>query len=778
MKIVDDTKMKIGWFVNRIHPHPLSATFLVKGTFDLHHGGPATLSPKQENLNGDVPGENGDLDYASDFAWFKPKTDVLLSGTCHSRGGKPTPVSRVTFQVGNWSKQLVVVGNRVRQKKMLIFTTASDPEPFEKMKLSYGLSYGGEKYPLNPVGRGHRGGSGPLPNLVEPDQVMIAAESRPRPAGFGPISPAWAQRTHRPGTYGKRWEKERWPGFPADYDWTMQNAAPRDQQLPARLRGDEKLVFENLHPEHPVYETRLPGIRARWFIRETDSRFREVELDLDTLWVDMDAEKLILLWRGVVDIRNKRMPEILERFILAEPVDAPRKSLPEYSELLEKRIAEEAEALKFKPIRIRDASPSTPTLPDMSWRKAFDEKVDAARREMAKLLEEGDRKIDKAKKRVASIEGMPGWPVSPESTDPKSSYEKAIAVFQELKKKHPDSANLDPDFPSWEKMEKALSPKAPKAPVVPEPRVRPEPWTRERVEAHAKAGGRFDGEDLRDLDLSEISFEGGSFKRALLTGANLTRTVFTGADLTKAVLSGADLADAVLTGANLAGALLEKAKLSAARLTDARLEGASFSRAEMKGAILSRASGKLASFFEANLEESDFSGANLPSADFQGANLARATCVGARFENAMAGRASAPGINLEGASLAGFRATPGADFSNANLKKIVAPGSIWEEAILDGADLRESNLCATNFFRTSLERANLSLCDMKKARLNEARLTRADLLKTNLFQGDFAGAVLVETDFRGSNLFRAEFLDAKIEGCSFQNANLTGTKLA
>ena len=116
MKIIDDTKMKVGWFVNKIHPLPFSATFVVKGTFDLHPGGEATLSSKQENLNGDVPGPDGDLYYASDFALFKPKTDVLLSGTCYSRGGKPTPVSRVTFQVGNWSKQLVVIGNRTRQR--------------------------------------------------------------------------------------------------------------------------------------------------------------------------------------------------------------------------------------------------------------------------------------------------------------------------------------------------------------------------------------------------------------------------------------------------------------------------------------------------------------------------------------------------------------------------------------------------------------------------------------------------------------------------------------
>ncbi len=782
MKLINDTKMKIGWFVNKIHPYPLSSTFLVKGTFDLHPGGEATLSAKQENLNGDVPGPDGDLAYPSDFAWFKPRTDVLLSGTCYSRGGKPTPVSRVTFQVGQWSKQLVVIGNRTRQRKLKIFSTASEPEPFEKMKLSYARSYGGEKYRLNPIGRGHRDGDNPFPNLVEPDQVVTTHTSRPQPAGFGAIPPAWLQRTHGQGTYGNRWEKERWPGFPADYDWSMQNAAPYDQQLLSRLKGDEKLFFENMHPEHAIYETRLPGIRTRWFLKEElpkGPRFREIKLEPDTLWVDMDAEKLVLLWRGVADIRNKRMPEILEQFILTEPHDAPRRSLDDFAQRLEKRKAEEAEAREVPAPEIPEVVLPAVKAPDMSWRKSFDEKIAKMKAEMADLREFGKSKAEKFKQNISAKGGAAAIVDSPQKSDLQGAYKKATDTFEKMKKLMPQHKNRN--LPSWEKVQELMKPKKltpPQTPAPPEVDMEPEPWTRERCAAHAKAGGSFDGEDLRGLDLSEMGFEGLSFQNALLTKANLARSRFTEADLSRADLSEADLSEADLSGANLQNAHLEKTKLPKARLSDARLEGADFSKSVMPGAQLLRTRGKRTSFFEANLEGANFSRAILPSADFGSANLARAVCVEANFEGSRAGGATATEINLEDANLTGFRANSGADFSKANLKKIMAPRSIWEDAVLHEADLREATLSSANFFRTSFDRTNMSLCKMGKARLNEAKIVRSTFLKTNLLQSDLGGATLTQSDFGGANLFRAELFNAEIRGSSFQNANLGGTKLA
>ena len=82
MELINDTKLTVGWFVNRIHPFARSATFLVKGTFDLVPDGIATPNDEQDELKGDPPDSAGNLHYPSDFAWFKPRADLCLQGSC------------------------------------------------------------------------------------------------------------------------------------------------------------------------------------------------------------------------------------------------------------------------------------------------------------------------------------------------------------------------------------------------------------------------------------------------------------------------------------------------------------------------------------------------------------------------------------------------------------------------------------------------------------------------------------------------------------------------
>src|SRR6185436_20521774 len=107
--------------------------------------------------------------------------------------------------------------------------------------------------------------------------------------------------------------KERWPYFPDDFDFTYFNAAPEDQQLRKYLHGDEELRFDNLHPTIPSYRSALPGLRMRAFLSEklkSGKRFREIPLNLDTLFVDMDKERLLLVWRGVAPVLSEELTEI------------------------------------------------------------------------------------------------------------------------------------------------------------------------------------------------------------------------------------------------------------------------------------------------------------------------------------------------------------------------------------------------------------------------------------------------------------------------------------
>ncbi|MEZ4551059.1 MAG: DUF2169 domain-containing protein [Desulfobacterales bacterium] len=139
------------------------------------------------------------------------------------------------------------------------------------------------------------------------------------------------QRRSKLGTYKGNWLKDRWPWYPMDFDWGHFNAAPADMQAEGYLKGDEPLFFENLHPEFSTYHSRLPSIRPRLFVNKkelTDQegfQFMEPKLNLDTLWVDMEAETLVLVWRAVISVLSENYDEITDVFIAAEQLeDSPQ----------------------------------------------------------------------------------------------------------------------------------------------------------------------------------------------------------------------------------------------------------------------------------------------------------------------------------------------------------------------------------------------------------------------------------------------------------------------
>src|SRR6202012_6072322 len=140
-----------------------------------------------------------------------------------------------------------------------------------------------------------------------------------------PISliPSWPQRSGKCGTqYGASWKKERAPFYAADFDWTYFNAAPRDQQLPGYLRGDEEIAFVNLHAAAAHFSTRLPALRIRAFAKDQKGIVREAPMQLDTLLADLDKEKLVLTWRGLSPVERHDLGE-------GRRVLTPREKLPD-----------------------------------------------------------------------------------------------------------------------------------------------------------------------------------------------------------------------------------------------------------------------------------------------------------------------------------------------------------------------------------------------------------------------------------------------------------------
>lgn len=328
-----DGPLRAFCFPTRIAPPGETLVGVVKATLDLRPGGIATLAPEQRPIaGGEEPWADrigNSIRHDGDVAPFKPRADLLLTGTCHAPDDGATRCD-VTFQVGGWKKTLAVSGDRqwVEDGRRM-----TGPAPFRAVPLRWELAFGGVESDANPQGRGLRPETGedgrpawPLPSIEYPHRMVTRSDDRPPPAGFGPLGRMHPLRRGKHGTYDEAWLRRRHPFPPLDIDWSCHNAAPPDQQLDGRLAGDETLRLENLHPAHPVLETRLPGLRPRWFVTVTTPKrtyFFEVELRLDTLWVDADAGQAVLLWRGQAPIPQTRDAARDGTFFFVDPSDGP-----------------------------------------------------------------------------------------------------------------------------------------------------------------------------------------------------------------------------------------------------------------------------------------------------------------------------------------------------------------------------------------------------------------------------------------------------------------------
>jgi hypothetical protein len=124
------------------------------------------------------------------------------------------------------------------------------------LPITYENAIGGVKSNTNPVGRSID--SDALPQIEDPRWIDTSPLEDADPAGFGPLAPSWAPRAELIRAHDACCLKAPW--FPESFDYGYFNAAPLDQQVAGYLRGDEELLFENLHRQHATYRTYLPGL--------------------------------------------------------------------------------------------------------------------------------------------------------------------------------------------------------------------------------------------------------------------------------------------------------------------------------------------------------------------------------------------------------------------------------------------------------------------------------------------------------------------------------------
>jgi hypothetical protein len=295
----------------------------VKGTYAIQPDGTLELAPRQEDvcrvpIYSGEPGRSSLL-YESDLVYTKTATDVILHGQAYAPDGRPTTRVDVTMRVGEVSKTLRVVGDR-RWKRSVMGVTLTEPEPFMTMPLCYERSYGGTdrtsddsrrhgRERSNPVGVGfavdpdHLLGQS-APNVEHPGDMITSWRHKARPAGFGPIARDWSPRVELAGTYDERWERERLPLVPADFDERYYHCAPEDQQFRDRLRGGEEIELRNMTPGG-VLRFRLPRVAIGFETHFTGGESRHHRGVLHTIILEPEVPRLMMVWHSMLPCHTR-----------------------------------------------------------------------------------------------------------------------------------------------------------------------------------------------------------------------------------------------------------------------------------------------------------------------------------------------------------------------------------------------------------------------------------------------------------------------------------------
>jgi hypothetical protein len=318
LELINATRMVAGYTMGMEPSGRELLVVVIKGTFVLPRTHEEGLRLAEEQLplvmadtfTGE-PGLSAPI-YEVDFAPRKKRVDVLLLGSAYAPEGRPATRVPVGLRVNGMTKSFAVVGNR-RWQAGATGVSASAPEPFAVMPISYDRAFGGvdnrhedfEKhaaYMRNPVGKGfHKHlrsewvDGAPLPNTEELDRPVAQPDGDFAPMGYGPIGRAWEPRYRYAGTYDQNWLDEHFPFLPPDFDEQYYQAAPLDQQFPGPLGGQE-VAMVNLTPDGRRSFV-IPAFEAPVHVFPKKGEREDLKATLDTIVLEPDLERFTVSWR-------------------------------------------------------------------------------------------------------------------------------------------------------------------------------------------------------------------------------------------------------------------------------------------------------------------------------------------------------------------------------------------------------------------------------------------------------------------------------------------------
>ncbi len=661
-------------------PNDWMLVVIAKGSFSLAEGQAAQPMELSDFVAGDrFVGDDcqNALIAASDFAPIKKSVDVLVCGSAFAPRGEAT-MMQVRLVVKGASESInravAVFGDRTWMGGLLALAPSA-PLPFSSMPLRYDLAFGGPSFAFNPVGRGHKGAAGlqglrSLPNLESLDELIVAPSDTPSPSCLGALPSAASARRASMGTYDEKWQNNHWPYPPADFDYDYMQAAPAAQRL-ARATGDESFELWGLHPERPVMKGSLGGLRARVFAERESGELMNIPLMLDTITFAPDAERVHVVWRGLVAVSDEDAPELRRLFATYERIAGA----PITDAVARIRL----DALAKKP----DEEPAPAGAPTPANDTTVED--EEAAEKLAALRAKIDAYAD-------SIDRPRAAPFPPPPAAPTEEFTGSPAT---------------------------------------DPPPRPHVDRRASAEARLREGASLRALELRGVDLSELNLSGQDLSGLDLTEANLTNSLFQGAILDGADLTEAHASRSDFRGASLRRTKFIKAELAGARFDTANLADADFTGATLTGCNFQGAHMGCTRLYDVTAQQARFDDALMTNARGDGACLAASSFVRVQaddsvWETADLSQAVFTLASLKGAGLVHANC-PNVSFAGADLS-----GARLLHAILDGAQFLNANLMGARLDRASMSHTNFDGANLYGASLQRVHAANVVLTRTNL----------------------------------------------
>lgn len=707
------------------------------------------------------------LAYPTDFVPYKPKADLIVNAVVPSGSAIRLTCKDIAKTLRVFDERHWQPGGNLEARRNL------------QVPLRYEFTTAGKS--ANPLGMPSAGERRPFVEYLE--QPVERQGGDDPPAAFAAISETFPERQQHIGTYDDSYLEQRWPAFPLDFSSQYYNAAPADQQQAGFFDGDETLRLDTRTASGEQLEqvVELPGERPRVVVGLQQSgvgqgarprEHTEITLVLDTLWVDFQAKKLALVWRGNFPVETVAAKEVASIDLFVESLQHPRQSeayleaTRELADGVAKGVA--AGAQEHLPDDAKKPNkPSFPLTPDM-------EAAQKAARDMQRqaIIDQvwlpADVPIDAVQ---ASIRESTNSLNQPEQEEVVATLISLRAEATEQDQEQIDRAlallkdDQNPSL-SLEALQTAREQRFGDT---------TKENTRSCFVELIQSDALIENASFHDLDLSQVNLGGASFQSCRFEAVDFSGCDFGGARFVGCQFSRSSFDDICSDGVTMVDVTIEACHGYGSSWKGAQIGGISlihsdFSRASFQGCVAPKAD-----FSDSQLQATTFA-----QADLAGARFGRTSAQRACFDGAKMVRCDLYDADFNSASFVGCElqhaSVHQSNFSQVELCNSFGQASCWTES-----DLSESN-----FSNAQFDHALITDCELHKVQMDRlnapsvmfdrSTMTDAMLTNSNFLRACFESVSLIGARVEGSNLYEAGFLLAKLDSnTSFRGSLLQNT---